>query len=188
MNRFKILLIIMVFFFSVDASMAQTDRKEQRKTERAEKKRLKEEARQERMSLIKEITEERSFVLEAHSISGRRGMTYQVSPVTNFVMVEGNQVVIQTGNNFGFGYNGVGGITVQGDIKDYEIISRKKNSVSVLLHFSEPVFGHSSLNIDISENGFATARMIGNWGSRINFSGQFVPLENSRVFEGRPVI
>lgn len=140
------------------------------------------------MSLIKELTEDRSFVLEAHSISGRRVVSCQVSPVTDFVMVEGNQVVFQTGNNFGFGYNGLGGITIQGEIKDYEIISGKKNSISFLLHFSESVFGHSSLNIDINESGFATARMIGLHRSRINFQGQFVPMENSLVFEGRPVI
>lgn len=178
----------MLFFFTPGATIAQTDKKEQRKTERAEKKRRKEEVRQERMSLIKELTEDRSFVLEAHSVSGRRGVSFQVSPVTNFVMIEGNQVVLQTGNNFGFGYNGVGGITLEGTIKDYEVISKRKNSISVLLHFSEPVFGHSSLNIDIHENGVASARMIGSQGSRINFQGQFVPLESSRVFEGRPVI
>lgn len=188
MKIYKILLIVLAFLFSVDAGMAQSGSREQRKTEKAEKKRLKEEERKENLERVLNLVEDQSFVVEAHSISGRSMNTFQVSPATNFVMVEGGQIIVQTANNFSFGYNGLGGITIKGNIRNYEILSVKKNHVRVQINFSDPVLGFSSVNLDIQENGFARAMLRDNWGRRVNFQGQFVSLENSRVFEGRPII
>lgn len=188
MNPIKILLLAMVFFFSVDVSMAQTDRKEQRKMERAEKKRLKQEEKQRIKELIFESVEEQAFVLEANTLSGRYVTLPAVSPLTNFVKINGNRVVVQTANNWGFGYNGLGGITINGIIREYEVIANNEKSVTVLIRFADPVLGSSTLNLNVQANGMARAMVVDNWGRRATFQGQLVPLENARIFQGRSII
>ena len=187
MNTYKILLLSFVFFVSFQTGWAQTDKKEQRKIERAEKKRLKEENKKKAQELVLDLVEDRTFVLEASTLAGRYGQQYIVSPSTNFVKVEGNQVIIQTSNSFGFGYNGLGGITINGNITDYQI-SKGKNGVSVFIQFTDPILGHSSLYLNVQENGISRATVSGNWGARATFQGQFVALEDARVFRGRSII
>lgn len=189
MNLFKILLLLGVFFFSVEAGMAQTDKKEQRKIEKAEKKRLKEEERAREQELLRSLVEEQTFVIEATTIFGRYHNRYEVMPNTNFVKVEGNRVTVQTANSFLIGYNGLGGITINGTIRDYQVRpSKGNNSLSVIIHFSSPVTGHTTLTLNLQAGGLSTAMIVDNWGGRATFQGQLVDLENSRIFEGRPVI
>lgn len=191
MNPFKIFLLAIMFFFSVDAAMAQSDKlskKEQRKLERAEKKRLKNEERQRQQEQLMSLVEEQNFVLEATTIFGRYNDRYEVMPNTNFVKVDGNKVTVQTSNNFHVGYNGLGGITINGTITDYKIMPSKNNTVSVLIYFNSPVLGHSSLNLNISADGLARAMVVDNRGGRATFQGQMFDLENSRIFEGRSII
>lgn len=189
MNPFKIILLIGVFLFSVEAGMAQSEKKEQRKIERAEKKRLKEEARKQNLEQLQALVEDQTYVLESNAIFGRNMNRYEVSPNTNFVKIEGDQLTVQTASNFHFGYNGLGGITINGSIQEYKIYSAKKNnSISVLIQFTSPVLGHSSLTLDIQPNGTARAMVRDNWGGRVTFQGQMVDLENSRVFKGMSII
>lgn len=187
MNYYKILLLGLVLLFSVPTAWAQTDKKEQRKIERAEKIRLKEEHRKKNQELLMELVKEQNYVLEATTVAGRYGNIRQVNPSTNFIMVEGNRIIVQTANNFNIGYNGLGGITINGTIRDYQI-SKDKHGVSVAIQFSDPVIGFSTLNLEVQENGNARASILGNWGGRASFQGNFVPMENARVFQGRPLI
>lgn len=188
MNPFKIFLLLGVFLFSVESSMAQISKKEQRRIERAEKKMLKEEEQRRKQELVEEVVTDQSFVIEAYTLFGRYNNRYEVSPNTNFVKIEGDRVVVQTANNFNFGYNGLGGITINGKILDYKVISKNDKNISVLIQFSDPVLGHSSLNLNIQGNGFARAMVVSNWGGRVTFQGQMVPLEDSRIFQGRTII
>ena len=192
MNPFKIILLAVFFLFSVDASVAQTersDRKEQRKLERAEKKRLKEEERQRNKEKVAALVQDQSFVLEANTIYGRYMTPYHVVPTTNFVKIEGNQVVIQTANNFGLGYNGLGGITINGTILDYQVkTSEKRGGASVFIKFTSPVLGHSVLNLNVQKDGSARAMVVDNWGGRFSFQGQFLSPEESTIFKGRSII
>lgn len=180
--------MIAAFFLAVDTGMAQSDKKEQRKVEKAEKKRLKKEARQKQQDLVMALVNEQAFVLEAHTIRGRYMNSFPVSPGTNFVMIEGDQITIQTANNFGFGYNGLGGVTINGTISEYKVISKDKNGSTVLIQFSSPVLGHSTLNLHVQGSGQAQALVTNNWGRRITFQGQMVAPEDSRVFEGNSLI
>lgn len=188
MKPIKILLLVMAFFFSFDSVMAQSDKKEQRKMERAERKIQKAEEKKRKQEFVLELVKDQNFVIEANTVSGRYVSRFAVHPGTNFVKIEGDRVTVQTANNWGFGYNGLGGITINGNIKDYKVITNKKNNTSVLIEFTSPLFGLSTLNLHFQESGFASAMMVDNWGRRVTFQGQFFPLEDSRIFEGRPII
>ncbi len=191
MNLYIIILFAFALFTFVPEGMAQTGRlenKEQRKTERAERKREKEKELKRRHEVLKDLVQEQKFVLEASTIFGRYMHPYQVQPNTNFVKVDGERVTVQTSNNHSFGYNGLGGITLHGIISDYKVISKKGNGVSVLINFTNPAIGYSTLNLDLSTGGAARALFIDNWGRRITFQGQLDGLESTRVFEGTPII
>lgn len=187
MKIHKILLICLGLLLSIQTSWAQTGKREQRKIERAEKKRLKAEERQKKHEWVLGLIQEKSYVLEATRLSGRYGEQYQVNPSTNFVKIEGDQIIVQTANNHSIGYNGLGGITINGTIQDYSIADAK-NGVSIMIRFSDPVMGMSTLNLDVQESGNAQARVVGGWGGRVVFQGQVVALEESRVFKGRTII
>jgi hypothetical protein len=187
MKIFRILLLGLVMVFAVQAGWAQTSSREQRKIEKAEKKRLKEEEQRKNHELVISLVKDKTYVLEATTLSGRYGYQYQVSPTTNFVKIEGDQIVVQTANNFGIGYNGLGGITINGTIRDYQI-TNEKNGVTVFIRFADPVMGMSTLNMSIQESGYARATVLGNWGARATFQGQFTDLEESRVYKGRSII
>jgi hypothetical protein len=189
MKILKILLVVFISLFYTGTAMAQSDKKEQRKIERAEKKRLKEEVRKKNLEQLQALVEDQTYVLESTSIFGRNMNRYEVSPNTNFVKIEGDQLTVQTASIFHFGYNGLGGITINGNIQEYKIYRAKKNnSISVLIQFTSPVLGHSSLSFDIQPNGTARAMLRDNWGGRVTFQGQMVDLESSRVFKGMSII
>ena len=192
MNPLKIFILLAFFLFSVDASMAQSDilsKKEQRKLERAEKKRLKKEERKRNHEEVVSLVKDQTFVLEANTLYSRYMTPFFVTPTTNFVKIEGGQITLQTANDFSFGYNGLGGVTINGTILDYQVkVSEKNGGTSVLIQFSSPVIGHSTLNLNVQADGNARAMLVDNWGRRVTFQGQFVALEDSRVFKGRPLI
>ncbi|WP_224997187.1 DUF4251 domain-containing protein [Cesiribacter sp. SM1] len=187
MKIFKIVLLGLALVFAAQAGWAQTSSREQKKIEKAERKRLKEEEERKNHELLVSLVKDQTYVLEATTLAGRYGYQYQVSPNTNFIMVEGDQVIVQTANNHGVGYNGLGGITINGTIRDYEV-HNEKNGVSVMIRFQDPVLGLSTLNLSVQANGYARATVLGNWGARATFQGQFSDLEESRIFKGRPII
>lgn len=186
MKVYRILFLALTLLLSIQTTWAQSDIQDQRKIEKAERKRLKEEERQKSREMAMALVKEKAYVLEATTLAGRYRQ-YQVSPSTNFVKVEGDQIIIQTGDDFRMGYNGLGGITIHGTIGDYEI-SEGKNGATVNIRFSDPVLGHSTLNMSIQGNGQARATVLGNWGGRATFHGQLVPLEDARVYKGQSII
>ena len=72
----------------------------------------------------------KDFVLEADNVTFRSGNTVLVNSTTNFISVKGNRAVVQISpSNYASGPNGVGGVTVQGSISNYQIQTDKKGRV-----------------------------------------------------------
>ncbi|AHM63409.1 hypothetical protein D770_25830 [Flammeovirgaceae bacterium 311] len=187
MKIYKILLLGLALLFAAQTGWAQTSKREQRKIEKAEKQRLKEEERQRNRDMVLNLVKDQTYVLEATTLAGRYGQLFPASPTTNFIKVEGDQIIIQTANNVGIGYNGLGGITISGNIREYQV-NQDKGGASVFIRFYDPLLGLSTLNLSVQESGYARATVLGNWGGRVTFQGQFVALEESRVFKGRTII
>lgn len=189
MKRITMLFLAASLTFAAGSTIAQTDKKDNKKLERAERKKQKEEqfkANQERfLSAVKD----RSFVIEADAISGKYNFRHQVTSSTNFVKIDGEEVTIQSAGGTNPGYNGLGGLTVNGRITDYDVTtSDKSHSINIAVMFTSPVIGHSSLILSIRADGYASATVSDNWGGRATFNGEFVELENSRTFEGMSII
>lgn len=128
----------------------------------------------------------KDFVLEADNVTFRNGSTVLVSSTTNFISVKGNKAVVQISpSNFASGPNGVGGVTVQGQISGYQIQTDRKGRV--YLSYNVNGIGISA-QIEISimpGSSRAQATVYPNFNSNtVWLDGTVVPYENSNVFEG----
>jgi hypothetical protein len=177
--------LIMAFLLALGAVTASAqdsaDQKKSRKEIRAE--RLK--ASRERLA---QLAKDSTLILEANILRNRYGNSY---PVTgdNFILVDGERVVLQTASNWGGpGFNGLGGITLEGRITQYEYDIDEKGPISIVADISLGGVGFATLRFSISSDGSATATYYDNWGGRVTFSGIAASPGDSRVFEGMPLL
>lgn len=106
------------------------------------------------------------FVLAADQIIFKHGGTESVSPTVNFVMLQGETGTFQLSSpNYGPGFNGIGGVTLQGLARNIRFTESKKEtcitfsisdkglSADVVVHLPKGKY-KGSANVDAS---FATA-------------------------------
>lgn len=139
-----------------------------------------------RFDLIMKTVEAKNFIVEADRVTFDRGRMVNVSSSTNFISVKDDRAVIQVAPmTAAAGINGVGGVTVDGMISDYDVRINKRGSVNISFN----VMGSSiSANVSISlpKNGDrVSVRISGNFNSKdISLSGLIMPTFESRVFQG----
>lgn len=139
MTMKKLFLMVIAVIFGVVAATAQDEKP--RKLTKQERKALRE-----RIDSLKYAQAEGSimdsmFVLEADEVVFKRGYTAHVTSNTNFVAVEGDQAVVQVAFNVPWsGFNGLGGITVEGLVSKYE--TRKDKRGNLYLDMSVNGRGH----------------------------------------------
>ena len=71
------------------------------------------------------------FVLEADRLVLKRGENVLVQSDINFVAVKGDRAVIQVAPFSGPGANGVGGVTVDGNISDVELRTDRRGNLTL---------------------------------------------------------
>jgi hypothetical protein len=186
----KLLYILTVIFFATTTVFAQETevltKKEQRKLAR-EKRQAEQEAQAlKQQQLVEYMIETRRFVLEADYIGGKSGRRYVVNSNINFIIVDSTEATIQIGNNSGSGYNGVGGITVDGRITKFDVSERENKrgkSYNITLYVLSSV-GQYDINFWIQQNGNADASIRGNFSGSVSYTGKIIHPANSRVYKG----
>jgi hypothetical protein len=167
----------------VNAQSAQ-EKKEDRKLQRAEKRIQRETEARAVYDNASKLVEERNFVLEATTVRGKYGSTVNVGP-NNFIMVNGDDFVLQTAFVGGVGFNGLGGITARGKVTSYEVSQNESNNMTtVLAQVSTTSIGQGTLTIQVGLSGIVSATFVNNWGGRIQFNGPIESVEESHVYEG----
>lgn len=153
--------------------------KEKRKAERKE-----EEEKQKK--IVEYLLDNKRFVLEANYLAGTTGARIPVNSNINFIRVDSAQVVIQLANGWGMGYNGLGGITVDGNITKYDL-KKKENkrglSYTLTLHVMSSL-GLYDVIFWITQSGYTDATISGNTAGRLTYSGKIMPIEKSRTYKG----
>lgn len=191
----KVLLVTLLLFCISGVINAQQTRKEIReaKREAARKKMEAEkalEAQQDSIAFEKALValKEGSFVLEAENIMFPNGIIRYVTSSTNYVEVQDGQGIVQTAfSNFSYnpGPNGLGGVTVQGNISEPEIKTDKHGNVFYNFSISGIAI---SATISITLTGGtneASAYISPNFNNNnITMTGHIVPYEESVVFQG----
>ena len=132
---------------------------------------------------------DKDFTLEADKVEFKYGQTAFVNSNTNFVSVTGDKSVVQVAFNVPVsGPNGIGGITLDGNISNYEVKKDKKGNINVSINVMGT--GISALvNISLySGSNKASVTITPNFNSnRLTLTGVIVPSSSSRVFKGRSI-
>ena len=171
-----IAILMLAMMFSVNLAAQQTKNTPKTKEQKAAEKEMK-------FQGMHNLLNDKSFILEADYL----GNGFDRRPVVaalNFVMVDSTATVVQTGNNFGVGYNGVGGLTVEGKVSKYTIAKDKKHrSFTVTWNMSSTI-GFYTIFMNVSPSGRATATLTGNTSGKLVYDGWLVPASESRTFTG----
>ena len=124
------------------------------------------------------------YILKADQVRGRGGVYLPVNPTINFIAVEGKTVYVQLGSETGIGYNGVGGITLKGEMTSYKVEQDKGEGTYFIQINTTGSSGALTIMMHVNIRGdMTTATVRTNWGSRVDFSGDLVPA-GSHIFKG----
>ena len=184
-------LLVASTTFTVTAQNAETKDRVQRKAQRdAERARLKaqEEANDEiSYEEAVQAIRNRQFVLEADQVMFRGGETAYVTSSTNFVLVNQSRGTVQVAFNTPYpGPNGIGGVTVDGQVSDLQTTTDKRGNINIQfsiqgIGISAQIFinlykGSNQTNVTVSPNFN---------GNTLTLSGKLIPLNQSAIFKGR---
>lgn len=176
-----------------EVMMAQSARQERREAwkearaqRRAEQKALEEV--QDSVAYLKavEALKAGNWVLEADNVVFRNGMLRFVSSNTNYVAVQDGEGTVQTAfDNFVYSPNGLGGVTVQGQVSGQDLSQDKDGNI--FMNFS--VFGgaiSATLNLTLTAGtNEASIYISPNFnGNNLTMNGNLVPYNEATIFEG----
>lgn len=154
---------------------SKSDEKRQQETEMKENK-----------DAILKLVDARSFVIRANMLQDRHLNTYQVNPNINFIKIDSSEAVVQFALDGVIGWNGLGGLTVEGSYTDFRVSGQSGlDPITIITDLSTPDYGFMTLFITIFNNGSAHATITGSFGSRLTFMGDFNTLDGARVYQGQ---
>src|SRR3970040_636349 len=107
-------ILVLAVILSLNAVSAQ----DKADLTRKERKELKAKRLQKSKEALTEFTKNRTLILEANVLRGKYLQHYNVTG-DNFILIDGDRIVLQTASAWGVGYNGRGGITLEGRITKY---------------------------------------------------------------------
>ncbi|MEQ8686012.1 MAG: DUF4251 domain-containing protein [Imperialibacter sp.] len=185
MKKLKNLAVLGLLILVVPAYSQTADDNE--KLSKADRKELKQLERDQEMNELKEVVNERSFLIDADFLLDRQSRQYMAT-ANNFVSIEGDRVVMQTASPYGIGYNGIGGVTFVGRILDYKVNESKNgNNLFVTIQTSSVGYGNGTIFISIRGKENAVARFYGPWGRSLAFSGDVERHGGSFKYKGMSV-
>jgi hypothetical protein len=155
---------------------------------RQEQKEAKRDKKYFNFQVLDTMLESKSFVLEADFLENEFGNRRSVLSDLNFIKVDSSDVVLQTGSNVNMGYNGVGGITAQGNISGLKIEKNLK-SMTFFLRFTVVTnIGIYDVSMTIDSNNFARATISGLSRGKLVYDGRIRPIGKSGFYKGMNTI
>ncbi len=171
----KLLLFTMILSIGIgclaqgNASLSKEEKKLIRQREKEQREKV-------LSTNISQAIESGYFVLKTDRINNH----IHVNPSLNFIAVLGKEAYLQTANSSGLGANGVGGITVKGEIKRYTVKRNERTGGYTVQFSSEGPSAYLSIIMRFNATGqMATASIRPVWGRTIGFSGTVVPASAS---------
>jgi len=134
--------------------------------------------------ILDSLLNSKSFVLVADYLQNRYGDRVIVSPTLNFIKINKESGILQTGSNWSMGYNGVGGVTAEGSIGKWTVFKDQKRMTYNLQFSLLTNLGHYAVAMTVSANGSARATINGLGRDRLTWEGHLETIGNSRVFKG----
>lgn len=184
MTMKRILIVMIAAVFGIAAATAQDE--QPRKLTKQERKALRARIDSLLFAQAEGAIMDSMFVLEADEVVFKRGYTAHVTSNTNFVAVEGDKAVVQVAFNVPWsGFNGLGGITVEGLVSKYETRTDKRGNLYVEMSVSGRGISAQVWITLMAGCNRATVTILPNFHSgRLTLNGVIVPEEDSSVFKG----
>lgn len=179
----KLLMIVMM---SLAVGAGQIFAQESQKESREQRKIEQEALDQLYFEEAEKAIQERKFILEADQVMFKWGTNAYVSSNTNFVAVNGDEAVVQVAFNVPVsGFNGLGGVTVTGNVSNYQQRTDKKGNlyvtmdvmgtgISAMVSITLPN-GTNRASVDISPNFNS---------NRFTLRGTLLPAGKANVYKG----
>ena len=178
--------IVIIMVLLGGSAIAQS--KEERKAAKKAKKEAKVQQEKELTAILISMVESKKFVLEANMLYDKSGTSYILNSTINFVGVDGVSSTIQLACDQLVGWNGVGGVTIDGKITKMEIKTNDKGiGFTINAIVQNKGGGGVTMVFRITSTGSARVDMNGNFGDRLSFQGNIFSLEKTTVYKGTPL-
>jgi Domain of unknown function (DUF4251) len=152
---------------------------------REEKKEIRKAQIEANFNALDSLLNSRRFVLVADFLENKYGERVPVIQTLNFIKVDETKGVLQTGSATAIGYNGVGGVTAEGNLDDIKITKNFK-SHSYTMRFSITTqIGHYDVLMTVNAANNASATITGTTPGKLIWVGHLESLGFSRVFKGQ---
>ena len=182
----KLVLVIATFALSFNLFAQEISKEEWKNMSKQERKEYKLQLATVQQQEIMQLLTSRAWVLEAHQIQDQYGESAIIEPSINFVGVSGENATAQLGSSGDIAWNGVGGITIEGNVREHKLKEGKPGSGACLqIEISGSSSGHVSIAIQISVDGTASATLSDTFGDRLTYRGRIVALGESTVYKGQ---
>jgi hypothetical protein len=149
-----------------------------------ERKALKEAQDNINFSILDSLLISRRFVLEADYLQNKIGDKISVSSTLNFVKVDGEKGILQTGSDLLKGSNGSGGVTTEGSISKYKVHKNYKSLTHRVTFNLVSNLGVFNIDMNVTSSNSATATITSTGSGRLTWRGQLMAADHSRVFKG----
>lgn len=188
LNMKKIVCFILIFTTLGITSFAQNtvlSKKEIRQMERIKRKEEAEKAKLKSIRLTDHLIEDQRYVLLADELSNQYGARAYVNHMINFIVVDSTHAVIQTGNDFSLGANGVGGFTIKGKISKYQMTKNEKKGTYQISFWVNSSTGTYDVNLHFFNTGSGRATVSSaTLPGRITFYGDIEAVGKRKIFKG----
>lgn len=197
MNRFLIVLFVSFFPLMINAQSFSERRKADRERWYKEKEQaefLKKHEADKKNNEIDHKTsamalKERKFVLEADKIIFKYGSNVFVNSNTNFVSLCGDEAAVQIAPmNSHPGFNGLGGITLDGHASNINVTEDNKHNIRLTMNVMGVAISAQVQILLYEGSDEARVTITPNFNSnRIELTGRVVPFDESQVFKGTSI-
>lgn len=126
------------------------------------------------------------FVLNVDQIIFNNGYSSSVSPVTNFISLNKNRVIIQVAFDIPYiGYNGLGGITVEGHISSIKMRTDKRGFTRYEFYANgNGIFAKVEITLHPVNNTATTIIYPNSSNKQLSLSGSIIPLDKANIYKG----
>lgn len=170
--------------FAEGKELTKQEKKELRKEKRAIRKAERERYNQEMHDKAYKALKDLNFVLEATSLQNKRGKMINVSDHLNFISVEKDKATLQLSFRGYGGPNGLGGITLNGKIRNEKFSTDKHGNQYLEFNvMGAAIHAEVRISLNASDN-FADASVDASTrSSKIQFRGSLVPKDDTRTYK-----
>ncbi len=139
----------------------------------------------ENFKVLDSLLTSKRFVLEADFLQNTIGERVAVSSNLNFIKVDGSYGILQTGSETRMGYNGVGGVTAEGNIGAWKLDKDSKSLFYRLAFTLTTKLGTYDIFLTVNAVNDAKATISGSRSGKLTWDGHLASLDKSRVFKGQ---